>query len=270
MSQIKRADRICAITSLLISSPNKVHSFAEFCDMFGTAKSTISEDIEIIATNVERFGLGEVRTIAGASGGVRYRAKPSREKVDEFIRRISMELSDESRVLPGGFLYTNDIACDSYAVHMAGDIIASMYYDQEPDVVLTMETKGIPIASATAFAMNVPLVTARRDSRAYEGTAFKINYVSGNGGDVETMALPRRAMRPGQKVLIVDDFAKGGGTLIGMRDMAEEFDARVIGTCVFIVKDKLPISGLDVKSIIKYKGLSDDGSRAVITEGNFR
>ena len=40
----------------------------------------------------------------------------------------------------------------------------------------------------TARALGVPLVIARRDSRAYEGSAVKINYVSG-GDRIETMAL---------------------------------------------------------------------------------
>jgi len=67
----------------------------------------------------------------------------------------------------------------------------------------------------TARALGVSLVIARRDSRAYEGSAVKINYMGG-GDRIETMALARRAMKPGQRVLIVDDFMKGGGTLQGI------------------------------------------------------
>ena len=98
-----------------------------------------------------------------------------------------------------------------------------------------METKGIPIALMTARALNVPLVIARRDSRAYEGSAVKINYIAGGGNErIETMALARRAVRPGQKALIVDDVLKGGGTLQGMVDMMREFQAEVVGVCVMI------------------------------------
>ncbi len=67
---------------------------------------------------------------------------------------------------------------------------------------------------------------------------MKINYVGG-GDRIETMALARRAVRPGQRALIVDDFMKGGGTLQGMVDMMREFQAEVIGVGVMI-KTRVP------------------------------
>ena len=48
------------------------------------------------------------------------------------------------------------------------------------------------------------------------------------------MALARRAVTPGQRALIVDDFMKGGGTLQGMVDMMKEFQVDVVGVCVMI------------------------------------
>jgi purine operon repressor len=97
-----------------------------------------------------------------------------------------------------------------------------------------METKGIPLALMTARALNVPLVVARRDSKAYEGSAVKISYISGEGDRIETMALARRAVKEGQRALIIDDFVKGGGTLQGMVDMMAEFKATVVGIGVMI------------------------------------
>ena len=64
---------------------------------------------------------------------------------------------------------------------------------------------------------------------------MKINYIAGGSGEkIETMALARRSVRPGQRVLIVDDFMKGGGTLQGMVDMMGEFQAQVVGVGVMI------------------------------------
>ena len=48
------------------------------------------------------------------------------------------------------------------------------------------------------------------------------------------MALARRAVHPGQRALIIDDFMKGGGTLQGMVDMMREFQAEVAGVGVMI------------------------------------
>lgn len=48
------------------------------------------------------------------------------------------------------------------------------------------------------------------------------------------MALARRAVSPGQRALIIDDFMKGGGTLQGMHDLMKEFSVEVVGTGVVI------------------------------------
>ena len=264
MEHVKRAERLGAITAILTATPNRIHGFGEFCELFGAAKSTISEDIDIIASAIGRFAEGRIETLAGASGGVRFRPIPSAARIKNIIEELCRRLSEPGRVLPGGFLYTSDVTSESASVQEIAQIIAASYYDAEPDFVLTMETKGIPIATMTARALNVPLIVARRDSRAYEGSAVKINYLSGNGVDLETMALSRRAVKSGQKALIVDDFMKGGGTLQGMREIMNEFQAQVVGTCVLIDTAKSPAERLNVRSLVTLEGFMDDNSRAVV------
>ncbi len=235
MDRIKRNERLAAMARILTGSPNRIYTLSHFTEMFGSAKSTISEDLSILADALAAFDLGRLTTVAGAAGGVMYRAVPSREKMIGALERLSERLSQPGRLLPGDFLYTTDVTCDSDLSELMGEILASRYYDRSPDFVLTMETKGIPVAMMTARMLDVPLVIARRDSKAYEGSAVKINYISGDTGDrIETMALARRAVTPGQKALIIDDFMKGGGTLRGMHDLMKEFDVEVIGTGVVI------------------------------------
>jgi len=235
MDKIKRNERLGAMTHILTDTPNRIHTLGEFCEMFGAAKSTISEDIDLISSSFELFDLGRVETVAGAAGGVRYRAIPSPARTARVLSSLASRLQESGRMLPGGFLYTSDVTSEPTTAQALGEIMASKYYDKAPDFVLTMETKGIPIALMAARMLNVPLVIARRDSRAYEGSAVKINYIAGGGNErIETMALARRAVNPGQRALIVDDFMKGGGTLQGMVDMMREFQVEVVGVCVMI------------------------------------
>ena len=129
-----------------------------------------------------------------------------------------------------------------------------------------METKGIPIALMTARMLDVPLVIARRDSRAYEGSAVKINYIAGGSDEhIETMALARRAVAPGQRALIIDDFMKGGGTLQGMVDLMKEFLAEVVGVGVMIATakpEKKRVEG--AKALLILEGFEQDTGRAII------
>jgi purine operon repressor len=69
------------------------------------------------------------------------------------------------------------------------------------------------------------------------------------------MSLPRKAIKPNSKVILIDDFMRGGGTIKGMVDLMNEFGAQVIGTGVFIstiepeqkmVKDYISLIELDV------------------------
>ncbi|MGI6238415.1 MAG: pur operon repressor [Christensenellales bacterium] len=264
MDHVKRADRLGAITRILTSTPNRIHSLGEFCELFGAAKSTISEDIDIISGSIRRFAEGVVETIAGASGGVRFRAIPSDARIRETIQMLCRRLSEPGRMLPGGFLYTSDVTYESAATQAIGEILAKEYYDAAPDFVLTMETKGIPIAMMTARVLDIPLVIARRDSRAYEGSAVKINYIAGNGVDLETMALARRAVKPGQKALIADDFMKGGGTLRGMKELMQEFQVEVVGTGVMIATSHHPAEQLNVRALVELAGFDQETNAAIL------
>lgn len=256
---------------ILTDTPNRIHSLGEFCELFGAAKSTVSEDIGLLSEAFQRFGLGEADTVAGAAGGVRFRPLVGLERAGRVLHRLASRLSEPGRVLPGGFLYTSDVTSESDTAQAIGEILAEKYYDRQPHLVLTMETKGIPIALMTARALGVPLVIARRDSRAYEGSAVKINYVGGDGR-IETMALARRAVKPGQRALIIDDFMKGGGTLQGMVDMMREFQAEVAGVGVMIAT-RLPEKKLveGAKALLILESFDRETQTAVVSvAGEYR
>ena len=184
MERIKRNERIAAMMQVLSAAPNRVFTLGYFCQMFSAAKSTISEDIDILQRSLSEFKLGAVETVTGAAGGVRYRPACDSEKSRRFLEGICERLADPSRVLPGGFLYMADILADPDVVCRMGEILASHFYADNPSIVITMETMGIPVAMETARILGVPLVIARRDSKAYEGSAVKINYTAGSGGGI--------------------------------------------------------------------------------------
>ena len=167
MDRIRRNERMSVMMKLLSSTPNRIFTLNSFCELFGSAKSTMSEDVDLLREVCETFDLGAVETVTGAAGGVRYRPAVSRKKARETIRELCEKLSGTERVLPGGFLYYSDILSTPDIVNRMGEIIASEYASCEPDFVLTMETKGIPVAFATANALGIPLVIARHSSKVY-------------------------------------------------------------------------------------------------------
>lgn len=231
---MKRSARLVDMTQYLLARPHTLISLTAFADRYQAAKSSISEDLAIIKDVFESEGTGELHTLAGASGGVKYIPTVSKAAALEVIEEICRQLEQPERVLPGGYLYMTDMIGQPAVMSEVGRMFATAFAGREIDVVMTVETKGIPLAFATAMYLNLPVVIVRRDNKVTEGSAVSINYVSGSAKRIQTMSLARRALRERSRVLIIDDFMKAGGTIQGMMELLAEFDATVAGVGVFV------------------------------------
>ncbi|ALP36727.1 transcriptional regulator [Paenibacillus sp. IHB B 3084] len=234
MKKLKRSSRLVEMTQFLLSRPHTLVPLTHFADRYGAAKSSISEDLAIIKEVFEDEGIGELLTLAGAAGGVKLIPRLSKEHALTFANDLCAQLEQPDRILPGGYLYLSDLLGQPAMMNEAGKIFATAFANRQIDVVMTVETKGIPLAYATGAQLNLPVVLVRRDHQVTEGSAVSINYVSGSQKSLHTMSLSRRAMREKSRVLIVDDFMKAGGTIQGMVDLLAEFDAEVAGVGVLV------------------------------------
>ena len=230
--KLKRSERIVVMTEYLLNNPNKLIPLTYFVTKFNQAKSSISEDIHIIKTGFKEENIGEVKTLAGVSGGVIFTPtlveEDARKILDEFIEKIS----EGDRLLAGGYIFMSDIVGNPSLMNKLGRVIATVYKNKEIDAVVTVATKGIPVAYAIASILNKPVITIRRDNKVTEGTTVAINYVSGSTKKIETMILSKRSLNNHSKVLLVDDCMRGGGVLTGMESLMNEFDGEVIGKVI--------------------------------------
>jgi purine operon repressor len=234
MKKLKRSARLVEMTQYLLFRPHSLIPLTTFAERYGSAKSSISEDLAIIKEVFEEEGLGDLHTLAGAAGGVKFTPKVPKAASMHILEEIREVLEQPDRLLPGGYLYMSDILGQPNLINEVGKLFATAFADKELDVVMTVETKGIPLAYATASFLNLPVVIVRRDNRVTEGSAVSINYVSGSTKRIQTMTLGRRALKEQSKVLIIDDFMRAGGTIQGMIDLLREFKATVQGVGVLI------------------------------------
>lgn len=191
--KVKRSERLIDMTRYLLEQPHTLVSLTFFADRYDSAKSSISEDLTIIKKTFRDRGIGILETIAGAAGGVRYIPKIEAEETEEFIAQMCERLSQVDRLLPGGYVYLSDMLGEPAILQKIGKIIATQYLDQKVDAVMTVATKGVPIAQAVSTYLNVPFVMVRRDSKITEGSTVSINYVSGSSNRVEKMELSKRS-----------------------------------------------------------------------------
>ncbi|QAA35208.1 pur operon repressor [Clostridium manihotivorum] len=234
MEKISRNGRIAAITKYLIENPNKVIGLNTFSELLNAAKSTISEDIVIVRELLEKMDMGKIETISGAAGGIKYIAEIGEAAKKDFANKLCEMLKDTNRVVPGNFIYMTDVMYNPQIISTAGLILSSFFNKDEVDYVVTVETKGIPLAYEVARYLGVQLVIARRDSKVTEGPTVTINYVSGSSGRLQQMSLSKRSLRNGSKCIFIDDFMKGGGTAKGITDLLKEFDSNLIGIGVLV------------------------------------
>jgi len=234
VKKLKRSARLVDMTQYLLNRPHTLISLTSFAERYQSAKSSISEDLAIIKEVFEEQGIGELQTLAGAAGGVRYIPVCDKARAYEHIQKICRELEHPDRLLPGGYLYMTDLLGQPALMREIGRMFASAFADRPIDVIMTVETKGIPLAFVTAQFLNLPVVIVRRDHKVTEGSAVSINYVSGSSKRIQTMSLARRALKEESRVLIIDDFMKAGGTIQGMMDLLHEFRAHVAGVGVFV------------------------------------
>lgn len=231
--KIRRSERLIDMTQYLLNHPNTLISLTYFAERYYSAKSSISEDLAIIKKTFNERDIGMLETISGAAGGVQFIPKISYEDAKEIILELCNRLSEQNRLLPGGYVYLSDLLGEPELLRQVGRIISSKYLGKSIDAVMTVATKGVPIAQAVSYYLNVPFVIVRRDSKITEGSTVSVNYVSGSSERIEKMELSKRSLKRGSRVLVVDDFMKGGGTVNGMKSMIEEFEAELVGITVF-------------------------------------
>ncbi len=226
--KFKRSERIAAMTSILTNHPSRQFSLGVFSQQLDALKSALSEDLSQVKRTLETLGIGEIQSVTGAGGGIRLVPRMPLEAQQAFLAQLTNELSKKERVLTGGYLYYTDLISSPDTVQSMAEMLAQHLDFSQADYVVTVETKGVPLAFMTARLVNRPLAIVRRSSRVTEGSTISVNYRSGSTGSIQQMILSRRAIPTGAKVVMIDDFMRGGGTARGMHDLMKEFDAKVL------------------------------------------
>ncbi|MHA8137836.1 pur operon repressor [Lactobacillaceae bacterium Scapto_B20] len=265
--KVRRSNRLIDMTKYLLDRPHTLIPLTFFVDRYGSAKSSISEDLGILKQTFSDRGIGIVDTIPGAAGGTRFLPSIPADEAKHFVDQLKDALNDDSRYLAGGYIFMSDVLSRPNTLRTIGRIMATKYVDKKIDAVLTVATKGIPIAQSIAANLNVPFVVAQHDSKITDGSTISVNYVSGSNNTVKKMVLSKRSLESNSKVLIVDDYLKGGGTVNGLSTLAREFNCEVAGISVLAEEnyDRTEFADQQYVSLVKV----DINHHITVSDGNF-
>ena len=101
-----------------------------------------------------------------------------------------------------------------------------------PDVVIGIESRGFIFGAPLAMALGVGFVPVRKLGKLPAETA-SVEYALEYG--TNTLEIHKDALKPGQKVLIVDDLLATGGTVLGTIELVKMLKAEPVGL-VFLVE----------------------------------
>jgi adenine phosphoribosyltransferase len=147
-----------------------------------------------------------------------------------------VEIAGLSRDLPiitvpsGVRLAVFNILGDIEMTKAAGRELATRLEARQPELIVTTETKSVPLAYEIASLLGVPYVVLRKTYVSYMGDALESKVQSITTGHPRTIFLDAkdRAVCAGKAVAIVDDVISTGSTLHAMRDLVGRAGARIV------------------------------------------
>ncbi|WP_331274718.1 phosphoribosyltransferase family protein, partial [Streptococcus equi] len=125
-----------------------------------------------------------------------------RQRLAQSVEELCQRLSESNRILPGGYIYLSDLLSTPKLLQNIGRIIANAFKGQKIDAVMTVATKGVPLANAVANILNVPFVIVRRDLKSQKVQPSQSTTRSASSYRIEKMFLSKRSLKPNSRVLI--------------------------------------------------------------------
>ncbi len=146
------------------------------------------------------------------------------------------------------------LLADPRGLALAVELMANPYRTQHVDVVVGAESRGFIFGTALAQALSVGFVPIRKKGKLPRATV-RVEYELEYGTDC--LEMHADAIKPGQRVLIVDDLLATGGTLAAATELVRGRQASVVGLTVLIellaLGGRKRVAGVgDVHAVLTY------------------
>ena len=137
------------------------------------------------------------------------------------------------------------------------DQFVHRYFDVKPDVIAGLDARGFIIGSVVAYELNVGFVPIRKKGKLPFSTVeetYELEYGSA------TVEIHTDAVKPGDRVVLIDDLIATGGTMMAGRKLLERLGGQVIeGAAIVDLPElggsaKLRASGLPLFTLVDFAG----------------
>lgn len=131
--------------------------------------------------------------------------------------------------------------------------LARPYKNKKIDKIVGIDARGFILASALAYKLKTGLAIIRKKGKLPCKTVKKkytLEYAA------QTLEMHKDTIKPGEKVLLVDDLLATGGTMKATLDIVKKLGGKIIGILFFIelkdLKGRKKLKGHKIKSLINF------------------
>ena len=132
-----------------------------------------------------------------------------------------------------------------------------MHPNLRPDVVAGLDARGFILGSVVAYELGLGFVPIRKKGKLPFTTVeetYELEYGSA------TVELHTDAVKPGQRVLLIDDLIATGGTMLAGKKLLEKLGATVIEGAAIVDlpelggSDRIRATGLQLFTLVSFEG----------------
>ena len=172
------------------------------------------------------------------------------KRLEEYVRSIP-DFPEEGII----FRDVTSVLQDADGLRLAVDSMQELLKDVDFDVVVGAESRGFVFGTPIAYNLNKPFVLVRKKGKLPCETVSKEYDLEYGSAVIE---MHKDSIKPGQKVVLVDDLIATGGTIQAAAQLVEELGGEVV-KIIFLMelaglKGREKLKGYDVASVITYEG----------------
>lgn len=172
------------------------------------------------------------------------------KKLEEYVRSIP-DFPEPGII----FRDITSVLQDADGLHLAIDTMNDLIKDVDFDVVVGPESRGFIFGTPLAYLNRKPFVLIRKKGKLPCETVSKEYDLEYGSAVIE---MHKDSIKPGQKVLIVDDLIATGGTTEAMIDLVESLGGKVTGVVVMMelagLEGRKRLKNCPLYSAITYEG----------------
>ncbi len=172
------------------------------------------------------------------------------KKLEEYVRSIP-DFPEKGII----FRDVTSVLQDADGLHLAIDTMQGLVADLDYDVVVGPESRGFIFGTPIAYNNRKPFVLIRKKGKLPCETVEKSYDLEYGQATIE---IHKDSIKPGQKVLVVDDLIATGGTTEAMIQLIESLGGVVVGVVVLMelagLKGRERLKDYRLDSAICYPG----------------